>query len=389
MMSTPVGDQGGAMKRNTLIAIAVGSVLGAALPAAYAQQAAVAPSQNSPQSAATSQAGSAPDWRGQNPGQGQDADSNGYRRADRDDDRDHWDHDRDHWDRDRDHAWDHDRDHAWDHDHDRWDQNWGSEDHSRDGHMTGAQPQTGGTVSQAAGTPSQTTGTPSQTTGAAPQTTQTTNNARDRALQRDIARDERDMAHDRADMRADRRDMWQERQDIRRDERDLRHDYAAQRAGMNEQGDISRDQADMRADRRQMARDRANMHADEREIRSDQRDMRSDRQDLRADATGADVRDAPHDLRNARDGDLRADRMDQRTAKDWEPAGQRTTTDVHTNAAPGMGVSQRVNVSATQTAGRQQGVSPTALASNATSESNKSPATQTAHEAWYHYLWPW
>jgi hypothetical protein len=317
------------MKRNTLIAIAVGSVLGAALPAAYAQQAAVVPSQNSQQSAATSQAGSAPDWRGQNPGQGQDAGSNGYRRADRDDDRDHWDHDRDHaWDHDRDHAWDHDRDHAWDHD-------------------------------------------------------------RDRALQRDIARDERDMAHDRADMRADRRDMWQERQDIRKDERDLRRDYAAQRAGMNEQGDISRDQADMRADRREMAHDRADMRADQREIRSDQRDMRSDRQDLRADATGAEVRDAPHDLHNARDGDLRADRMDQRTAKDWEPAGQRTTTDVHTNAAPGMGVSQRVNVSATQTAGRQQGVSPTALASNATSESNKSPATQPAHEAWYHYLWPW
>jgi hypothetical protein len=186
------------------------------------------------------------------------------------------------------------------------------------------------------------------------------------------------MAHD----RADRRDMWQERQEMRKDERDLHHDYAAQRAGMNEQGDISRDQADMRADRRQIVRDRADMRADE-------RDMRSDRQELRADGVGTDVRDAHHDLRNVKVEDVRADRMDQRIAKDWEPAGERATTDARTNAAPGMGVSQRGNLSAPQTPGRQPGVSPTALTSNATSESNKSPATQTAHQAWYRYLWPW
>jgi hypothetical protein len=87
-----------------------------------------------------------------------------------------------------------------------------------------------------------------------------------RTDQRDIKTDRKDIARDRADIRTDQRDIKTDRKDMARDRADVRAD---QRDIKTDRKDMARDRADMRADRQDIHKDRHDLRADRGDLRSD------------------------------------------------------------------------------------------------------------------------
>jgi hypothetical protein len=203
-------------------------------------------------------------------------------------------------------------------------------------------------------------------------------------IRQDMRADERNIATEQANIRTDRQDIGQDRASIRTDQSDLRHDYAQQRDGVNDQSQISQLKANMQTDRQDIAQDRANMRTDGGDIRTDRQDIRQDRRDLREDG---------NDFRNGDWRGMRGDRQDQWLARNnGGPADQRMTVDARWNASAVANAQGAVNdaqrgATTTAQARRPQGLTPTMLANNAAEQAKKPPTTQPAHQAWYHFWW--
>ena len=224
------------MKHTTLIAIAVGSVLGARLPAAYAdgEQPVIAPSPENQQQQQAAVVGSGDTQNGPSDGADRQPDR-GEIASDRDDNGDMRPDRRD-FDRDR--------------------------PEPRSGHRDLRTTQAPGATSQT----SVTHDSRARDADLNADRSEFTSDRRDIASDRsDIARDQHDMARDKADIQADRRDLAKDRADIHRDARDLRADAQ----------DVRRDRLDLRNDRMDVRNDRQDLHTDRRDVRSDRLDVQA------------------------------------------------------------------------------------------------------------------
>ncbi len=246
------------MKHSTLLTMAVGWALAAAVPLAYAQTAG-APSDSTGQSAA------APDSHA---GDGQD-------RRDARDHRDWRDQNRDHhdWQQDRDQR----ADQHWQHQGD-YDRQPGGDRQSQHGRPDAGSYPVAQSGSAEVPIPQKPVG---QSSVAQNQHLLNADVSKDREA---MANTEQTIRTDRSDIRTDRGDIQQDRGDVRTDRHDLRHDYAERRDGVQDQRSIFNQRTDIRA----QAKD---IHQDEGALRTD------DRGDLRF-ASSGDLRSS-QDLRVA------------------------------------------------------------------------------------------